>query len=99
MLVMATMNFDTRTVLDILYLDDEFAKELESMVLEEHKLWIKAGKNSNNDFVKSIAPLIQDSIRMRMVQSLKSLELSHLLTYIDYINVDYFQLIPAIAKI
>lgn len=93
------MNFDTRTILDILSLDKKLAKEMEDMILEEKKLWTKSGKTSNNEFVKSIAPVIKDTIKISMSNSLNSLKLPHISKYIDYDNVDYFQLIPALAKI
>lgn len=93
------MNFDTRTVLDILSLDSTFAREIEALILEERELWRKAGKTSNNDFVKSTIPLVQDSIRLGIIQSLNSLKLPHIAKYIDYGNIDYFQLIPTLAKI
>lgn len=93
------MNFDTKIILDILYLDDALVKEIEDMILEERSLWDRLGKVSNNDFVKSIVPLIKDSIRIGILKSLNSLRLSHISKYINYNNVDYFQLIPIIAKI
>lgn len=93
------MNFDTRTVLDIISLDGKFAKEVEDMILEEKKLWTKAGMTSNNDFIKSILPSVKDEIKTGVIRSLNSLKLPHISNYIDYNNVDYFQLIPAIAKI
>lgn len=93
------MNFDTRTVLDILTLDGTFAREIEALILEEREMWKKAGKTSNNDFVKSVIPLVRDSIRTGVIQSLNSLKLPHISKYINYGNIDYFQLIPTLAKI
>ena len=68
------MNFDTRTVLDIILLDPSLEDILTALVDAEKVLWINSGKTSENEFVRSVIPLVKDKI-------------------------DYYQLIPAVAKI
>jgi len=56
------MNFDTRTVLDIIYLDGKLAKQLETLITEERYLWTKTGKSSPNQFIKTIIPVVKDEL-------------------------------------
>lgn len=93
------MNFDTRTILDIISLDAALAKDLEDLIVDEKKIYKKTGKSSNNNFVTSIIPLIKSELKIRVLTALEQLKLASISKYIDYEKVDYYQLIPALAKI
>lgn len=93
------MNFDTRTLLDVITLDKSFEREIENRILEEKKLWSKTGKTSNNDFVQSIIPIIKDEIKNSIKSTLYKEQLLFLSSYIDLDNVDFYHLIPTLASI
>lgn len=93
------MNFDTRTVLDVILLDPDLESILTALVDAEKFIWIKSGKTSENDFVRSIIPLIKDELKFYMKTRLFKMKLSFLNTIVDLDKVDYYHLIPAVAKI
>lgn len=93
------MNFDTRTVLDVILLDPDLESILTALVDAEKFIWIKSGKTSENDFVRSIIPLIQDELKFYMKTRLFKFKLGFLNTIVDLDKVDYYHLIPAVAKI
>lgn len=93
------MNFDTRTVIDIISLDNTMSSDLSKLIDAERALFNKSGNSSNNEFVVQIVPLIKSEIKLRLVPTLKSLGMPFLKKYIQTENVDMFQVIPTIATI
>jgi hypothetical protein len=93
------MNFDTRTVLDLILLDNELELVLNAIVDGERILWVTSGNESQNDFVKSVIPLIKDELRFYVSTRLYRMKLTFLKNLIDLDKVDYYHLIPAVAKI
>lgn len=93
------MNFDTRTVLDIILLDPDLETILTALVDGEKVLWIRSGKTSENDFVKSVVPLVKDELNLYMRTRLHRMKLGFLKKMLNLDKVDYFHLIPAVAKI
>jgi hypothetical protein len=91
------MNFDTRTVLDILVLDKDLEIVLSSLIEAERIIWYATGKNSQNEFVKSVIPLVKDELKFYMKTKLYRKKLGFLKKLIDLEKVDYFHLIPAVA--
>jgi len=93
------MNFDTRTVLDIILLDPDLETILTALVDGEKVLWVRSGKTSENDFVKSVVPLVKDELNLYMKTRLHRMKLGFLTKMLNLDKVDYFHLIPAVAKI
>lgn len=93
------MNFDTRTVLDIILLDPSLEDVLTAIVDAEKVLWVKSGKTSENEFVRSVIPLVKDELNFYMKTRLHRLKLGFLKKMVNLNKVDYFHLIPAVAKI
>ena len=93
------MNFDTRTVLDILILDPSLEDVLTSIIDGEKVLWAKSGKTSENDFVRSVIPLVKDELKFYMKNRIHRMRLGFLKKMVNLDKVDYYHLIPAVAKI
>jgi hypothetical protein len=93
------MNFDTRTVLDLMILDPELELNISAIVDGEKYLWVSSGKTSENDFVRSVIPLVKDELAFYMKNRLYRLKMTFLKKMIDLNKVDYYHLIPAVAKI
>lgn len=93
------MNFDTRTIFDIILLDPDLESVLTALVDGEKILWVRSGKTSENDFVKSVIPIVKDELRFYMKTRLYREKLGFLKNIVNLDKVDYFQLIPVVAKI
>lgn len=93
------MNFDTRTILDIIVIDPDLEIVLNILIDAEKILWLNSGKIVEKDFVRSVIPLIKDELRFYMATRLRPLNLEFIKKLVNLDNVDYFQLIPAITKI
>jgi hypothetical protein len=91
------MNFDTRTILDVVILDKDLETVLASLIEAERIIWYETGENSQNQFVKSIIPLIKDELKFYMKTKLYRKKLGFLKNLVDLEKVDYFHLIPAVA--
>lgn len=94
------MNFDTRTVLDVIVLDPSLEDILTALVDAEKVLWINSGKTSENEFVRSVIPLVKDELKFYMKTRIhRTLKMGFLKNLVDLDKVDYYHLIPAVAKI
>ena len=94
------MNFDTRTVLDIILLDQSLESVLTALVDAEKVIWIKSGKTSENEFVRSVIPIVKDDLKFYMKNHIhRVMKLGFLKKLVDLDKVDYYHLIPAVAKI
>ena len=93
------MNFDTRTILDVILLDPDLESILTALVDAEKVLWVNSGKTSENEFVRSVIPLVKDELNFYMKIRIHRLKLGFLKKMVNLNKVDYYQLIPAVAKI
>jgi len=93
------MNFDTRTVLDLILIDSDLERNLTAIIEGEKYIWTSVGNKSENAFVKSVIPLVKDELKFYLKNRLFRQKLSFLSKLIDLDKVDYFHLIPAVAKI
>lgn len=93
------MNFDTRTVLDLILMDSDLERNLSAIIEAEKYVWVSQGNTSENAFVKSVIPLVKDELKFYMKNRLFRVKLSFLSKLIDLDKVDYYHLIPAVAKI
>jgi hypothetical protein len=93
------MNFDTRTVLDLMIIDPDLERNISAIVDGEKFLWVSTGKTSQNDFVRSIIPLVKDELKFYMTTRLYKIKLGFLKKIVNLDKVDYYHLIPAVTKI
>ena len=93
------MNFDTRTVLDLMILDPDLERNISAIVDGEKFLWSSSGKTSQNEFVRSVIPIVKDELNFYMKTRLYRIRMESLKNLINLDKVDYYHLIPAVAKI
>jgi hypothetical protein len=93
------MNFDTRTVLDLMIIDPDLERNISAIVDGEKFLWVSNGNTSQNDFVRSVIPLVKDELKFYMTTRLYKIKLGFLKKIVNLDKVDYYHLIPAVAKI
>lgn len=93
------MNFDTRTVFDLMSIDPDLERNLSAIIDAEKYLWTSSGKTSENDFVRSVIPMVKDEIRFYLKNRAHRIKLGFLKGMIDTDKIDYFHLIPSISKI
>lgn len=93
------MNFDTRTVFDLLILDPDLEIIINSLVDAEKYIYTKSGKTSENEFVRSVVPLVKDELKFYLKHKSHRMKLGFLNKMIDLDKVDYYHLIPAVCKI
>ena len=93
------MNFDTRTVFDLLILDPDLEIIINSLVDAEKFIYTNSGKTSENDFVRSVVPIVKDELKFYLKYKSHKMKLGFLNKMIDLDKVDYYHLIPAVCKI
>jgi hypothetical protein len=93
------MNFDTRTVLDLMILDPDLERNVSAIVDGEKYIWVSTGNTSQNDFIRHVIPMVKDELKFYMKMRLYRLKMSFLKNIIDLEKVDYYHLIPVVAKI
>ena len=69
------MNFDTRTVIDIITLSDELKKELQSMVDNELTFLLSTSDFTDDDFFNALHPQIKYQLKLFFKSELKSIDL------------------------
>ena len=101
------MNFDTRTVLDLISLDTQLKEEILSILIEEEKLLSKKIKKNSTKSpdsktelsYESTIPTIQDCLKMFLRKDLKRIELSILKGSIDLNKVSYQEIIDSVRNL
>ena len=92
------MNFDTRTVIDLISLDDELKEKLQDTVDEELLMFQSTDSFTDEEFIDSVIPHIKDYLKISIKKNLKTLELDFIKKMINLDNVDYKKLIDYINK-
>jgi hypothetical protein len=93
------MNFNTRTVLDLMIIDPDLELILNALVDAEKSIYYNSGKTSQNEFVRYVIPLVKDELNFYISNRTYRLNLSFLKKCIDLDQVDYYHLITAVCKI
>ena len=96
--IIHTMNFDTRTVMDIIELNDELKDEIFEIIFQEHLFSEKHDMLNANKFSDAISPLIKDSLKKFFKRGLTAMGLSVLKGTININNVDYDYLVNEVSK-
>ena len=95
------MNFDTRTVIDLMKLNEKLKDDI-IFILEEESLFIKkVGKNAKVDefmfisdtVLETIIPIIKDCLKYFLKKDLNTMDLSVIKGMVDINNVDYSELV------
>lgn len=91
------MNFDTRTIIDIISIDSDLKKELMEIISEEKILFKKMKQFTYEDFIGSVKPRLIDQIKVSLKRNLKGMGLSVLTGVIDINNIDCKSVIDSIS--
>jgi hypothetical protein len=95
------MNFDTRTVIDLIGLDDDLKNKL-SRIVDDEKLFLLNMEDSSIDeaeFVASVSPLVNDNLKRYIKIDLRGTDLSFLKGMINLNKVDYKLVFDIITQV
>lgn len=101
------MNCDTRTVLDLIHLDNQLREDILSILIEEEQLLNNSSKQKStksssiktNFSYESAFPLIEDCIKMFLRKDLKRIGLSILKGYVNLNNVSYKEIVDSVRNL
>lgn len=93
------MNFDTRTVIDIISLSDDLRKELQSMVDDELTFLLSTSDFTDDDFFNAVYPQIKDHLKLFFKNKLKTIDMPILKGMVNLNSIDYKYLVDHISKI
>ena len=93
------MNFDTRTIIDIIELSSELKKELQSIVDNELTFLLSTNDFTDEDFFNVVYPQIKDELKMFFKSKLKTIDMQILKGMVNLNAVDYKHLVDHITKI
>ena len=92
------MNFDTRTVIDLISLDNELKEKLQETVDAELLVFESTDIFTDEEFINSITPHIKDYLKLSIKKTINLLELDFIKKMINLDNIDYKKLIEYINK-
>lgn len=101
-----TINFDTRTINDLIHLDEDLKFEINSIIQEEEFISKKNTINSilndyefiTDDILDAVLPDIKDCLKSFMKKNLNKIELSVLKGVVNLNNVDYRYIVNVSIK-
>ena len=93
------MNFDTRTIIDIIELSSELKKELQSMVDNELTFLLSTNDFTDENFVNDVHPRIKNELKKFLKSKLKIIDMQILKGMVNLNQVDYKYLVDHITKI
>ena len=89
------MNFDTRTVIDLMKLNEKLKDDI-IFILEEESLFIKKVDEFmfiSDTVLETIIPIIKDCLKYFLKKDLNTMDLSVIKGMVDINNVDYSELV------
>ena len=92
------MNFDTRTIIDMIRLDETLTEDLRYTIAEEQIFSEKIDQYDYDIFVDSITPLIKDRLKFFLKKDLKQIDLLILKGVVNVDNIDYKTFVNEIQK-
>lgn len=92
------MNFDTRTIIDIINLNNELKETLFDIILNEQMAIGDADEFNNKILMQSVTPILKNKLKeFLFIKELNKMDLSILKGIVDLKNVDYDFLIKEIT--
>lgn len=92
------MNFDTRTIVDLIKLDDDLTDDFRYTIMEEQRFSEKIQQYDYDVFVDSISPLLKDKLKSFLKARLKEIDLIILKGIVNVENIDYKVFVNEIQK-
>jgi hypothetical protein len=92
------MNFDTRTIIDLVRLDETLTEDFRYTIAEEQHFSEKINQYDYDIFVESISPLLKDKLKLFLKNGLKQIGLPILKGYVKLDNIDYKTFVNEIQK-
>jgi hypothetical protein len=92
------MNFDTRTIIDLVRLNETLIEDFRYTIAEEQRFSEKICQYDYDIFVDSISPIIKDKLKLFLKKNLKEVGLPILKGFINIENVDYKVFVNEIQK-
>jgi hypothetical protein len=93
------MNFDTRTVIDIINLNNDFKESLFELILEEQSMIDNTDEFRDKIFIETVTPMVKNKIKDFLFRKeLTKMNLGILKGIINLNNVDYKYLIEDVTS-
>lgn len=92
------MNFDTRTIVDLVKLNEELIEDFKYTIAEEQRFSEKIHQYDYDIFVDSISPLLKDQLKLFLKKNLKNIGLPILKDLVKIDNIDYKVFVNEIQK-
>lgn len=92
------MNFDTRTIIDIVNLNDDLKETLFEIILNEQMVIGDTDEFNNRILIQSVTPMIKAKLKeFLFIKELNKMDLGILKGVVDLKNVDYDFLIREVT--
>jgi hypothetical protein len=92
------MNFDTRTIIDMVNLNEDFLDDIKRIIHEESILSEKIGQYDYDIFVDSLKPTLKSELNLFLKKKLSQINLPILKGLIDINKIDYSIFVNEIQK-
>lgn len=92
------MNFDTRTIMDVINLNNDLKESLFEIILNEQMFLGDTDEFNDDILLQSVAPIIKSKLKQfLMVKELKKMDLDILKGTININNIDYKHLVKDVT--
>jgi hypothetical protein len=92
------MNFNTRTVTDLIHLNSDLKRLMQNSIDEEFLLFDGDDRFTEETFAELLAPILKDHMKTFLKTGLKKMNLSFLKKMIDLNDVDYAEVVDYLTK-
>lgn len=87
------MNFDTRTVTDLISLNEELKKKMQTSIDEEFLLFDGDERFTEETFAQLLTPILKDHLKQFFKTELKKMDLVFIKKLLDLNNVNYKEVV------
>lgn len=92
------MNFDTRTVTDLISLSEKLKKQMQTSIDEEFLLFDGDERFTEETFAELLTPILKDQLKQFIKTDLKKMDLLFLKKMIDINKVNYKEVVDYLTK-
>lgn len=92
------MNFDTRTVTDLISLNEKLKNQIQTSIDEEFLLFDGDDRFTEETFAELIAPILKNHLKEFIKSDLKKMDLLFLKKMVDINKVNYKDIIDYLTK-